>query len=45
MISIRETKKGVVAVALDVGYRNPSDFARLFRRESGLSPGDYRRQC
>jgi AraC family transcriptional regulator len=41
---LRETKKGVVEVALDVGYTNPSHFAQLFRRETGLSPSDYRRQ-
>ncbi len=40
----RETKKSVVTVALDVGYANPSHFAKLFRRETGLSPSDYRRQ-
>jgi len=41
---LRETKKSVVDVALDVGYANPSHFAQLFRRETGLSPSDYRRQ-
>jgi AraC family transcriptional regulator len=41
---LRETKKSVVEVALDVGYANPSHFAQLFRRETGLSPSDYRRQ-
>ena len=41
---LRETKKSVVAVALDVGYTNPSHFAQLFRRETGLPPSDYRRQ-
>jgi len=41
---LRETKKSVVEVALDVGYGNPSHFAQLFRRETGLSPSDYRRQ-
>jgi len=41
---LRETKKSVVSVALDVGYTNPSHFAQLFRRETGLSPSDYRRQ-
>jgi AraC family transcriptional regulator len=41
---LRETKKSVVDVALDVGYTNPSHFAKLFRRETGLSPSDYRRQ-
>jgi AraC family transcriptional regulator len=41
---LRETKKSVIDVALEVGYANPSHFAQLFRRESGLSPSDYRRQ-
>lgn len=41
---LRETKKSVVAIALDVGYTNPSHFAQLFRRQTGLSPSDYRRQ-
>jgi AraC family transcriptional regulator len=41
---LRETRKSVVEVALDVGYANPSHFAQLFRRETGLAPSDYRRQ-
>ena len=41
---LRETRKSVVDVALDVGYTNPSHFAQLFRRETGLSPSDYRQQ-
>jgi AraC family transcriptional regulator len=41
---LRETKQSVMAIALDVGYANPSHFAQLFRRETGLSPSDYRRQ-
>ena len=41
---LRETKKSVVDVALEVGYANPSHFARLFRKETGLPPSDYRRQ-
>ena len=41
---LRETKQSIVAVALDVGYANPSHFAQLFRRETGLSPSHYRRQ-
>lgn len=41
---LRETKMGVLDVALEVGYTNPSHFAQLFRRETGLSPSDYRRQ-
>jgi AraC family transcriptional regulator len=41
---LRETKQSVVDVALEVGYADPSHFAKLFRRENGLSPSDYRRQ-
>jgi AraC family transcriptional regulator len=41
---LRETKKSVVDVAYEVGYANPSHFAQLFRRETGLSPSDYRQQ-
>src|SRR5208337_2871405 len=33
---LRETKQSVVAVGLDVGYANPSHFARIFRRGTGL---------
>jgi AraC family transcriptional regulator len=41
---LRETNKSVLDVALDVGYTNPSHFAKIFRRETGLAPSDYRRQ-
>lgn len=41
---LRETKMSVIDVALEVGYTNPSHFAHLFRRETGLSPSDYRRR-
>ncbi|MBS1809525.1 MAG: AraC family transcriptional regulator [Acidobacteria bacterium] len=34
----------MVEVALEVSYADPSHFAKLFRRETGLSPSDYRRQ-
>jgi AraC family transcriptional regulator len=35
---LRETKKSVITIAMEVGYSNPSHFARLFRKETGLSP-------
>jgi AraC family transcriptional regulator len=41
---LRETKMSIVDVALEVGYADPSYFAQLFRKETGLSPSDYRRQ-
>ena len=35
---LRETKKSVITIAIEVGYSNPSHFARLFRKETGLPP-------
>ncbi|MGD1032316.1 MAG: AraC family transcriptional regulator [Opitutaceae bacterium] len=40
---LRETSKSVITVANEVGYSNPSHFAQAFRKETGLSPRDYRR--
>lgn len=39
---LRETKKPVIEIGLDVGYASPSHFAHVFRRETGLSPLEYR---
>lgn len=33
----------VVRVAREVGFADPAYFCRFFRRETGTSPGDYRR--
>jgi AraC family transcriptional regulator len=41
---LRETKQSVVAVALDLGFSSPSHFAQVFRRETGQTPSEYRRQ-
>ena len=41
---LRETKKSVITIANEVGYSNPSHFAQLFRKETGLAPTDYRRE-
>lgn len=35
----------VQRIADVVGYRNPGDFIRAFRRRFGLSPRQYRQQC
>lgn len=40
---LRETDMSVKQVACKVGYRQPAQFAKAFRRECGVSPGDYRR--
>lgn len=41
---LRETDRSIIEIALEVGYRNPSRFAQLFRRETGLTPSEYRRR-
>ena len=41
---LRETKNSVITIANEVGYSNPSHFAQLFRKETGLAPTDYRRE-
>jgi AraC family transcriptional regulator len=41
---LRENGTSVIDVAIEVGYATPSHFAQVFRRETGLSPSDYRRQ-
>ncbi|QPR28008.1 helix-turn-helix transcriptional regulator [Edwardsiella hoshinae] len=35
----------VTAVALQLGYTNISAFITLFRRQFGITPGQYRQQC
>jgi AraC family transcriptional regulator len=41
---LRETKQSVVAIALDLGFSSPSHFAQAFRRETRMTPSEYRRQ-
>jgi AraC family transcriptional regulator len=41
---LRETKESIVAIALDLGFSSPSHFAQVFRRETRMSPSDYRQQ-
>lgn len=38
-----ETALTVRAIGLEVGLQNPSAFGRLFRRQVGVSPLDYRK--
>lgn len=39
---LRRSGAGVISVALDCGYSNPSHFAIAFRRATGMSPSEYR---
>jgi AraC family transcriptional regulator len=40
---LETTDASVTEIAFDVGYESSQALARLFRREVGLSPSDYRR--
>lgn len=41
---LRESDQSVTEIALKVGYNNPSHFAQRIKRETGLSPREYRKQ-
>lgn len=41
---LRETPESVIAIALDVGFSSASHFAQVFRRETRMTPSEYRRQ-
>jgi AraC family transcriptional regulator len=43
-VLLENTDAPVTEVAFDVGYESSQALARLFRREMGLSPSEYRRQ-
>jgi AraC-like DNA-binding protein len=37
-----DTDKSITEIAMDVGFSDSGYFSRVFRREVGLSPTDYR---
>jgi AraC-like DNA-binding protein len=39
---LEHTEKPVVDIALDLGYTDPSNFTRAFRRQTGVSPKAFR---
>ena len=41
---LRETDTSVLEIALDLGFDDPSHFARAFRHFAGMSPREFRRQ-
>ena len=41
---LRETEMKAVEIAFETGYTDPSHFSRAFRRMTGTSPREYRRQ-
>lgn len=40
---LSQTNKSIIEIALTVGYENPSHLAQVFRRETGVSPRNYRK--
>lgn len=41
---LRESRRSIAQVAEAVGYESEAAFARAFKREMGVSPGEYRRR-
>jgi AraC-like DNA-binding protein len=41
---LRNTDMKTLNIAYELGYEDPSHFARAFRRTAGMSPREYRRQ-
>jgi len=40
-----DRKLSVLDVGLQVGFSHPNNFARAFRRQAGISPGRFRKDC
>jgi len=38
------TERNISSVAHDLGFADPSYFTRFFKRETGMTPGDFRHQ-
>ena len=45
MFLLRETDRSVTEICLDVGFTSLGTFSRTFRRITGLSPSDYRKNA
>ncbi len=41
---LEETALSITEIAFEVGYESGQALARAFRRETGVSPGEYRRE-
>jgi AraC family transcriptional regulator len=39
---LRDPKRSIIDAGLDVGFENPSHFARVFRKLEGTTPSKYR---
>lgn len=43
MRQLRDTEASVKEIAFNLGYSGPNNFIRAFSRQTGLTPGDYRK--
>lgn len=39
---IRETSRNLIDIGIEVGYSNPSHFAKVFRKVAGVTPTGFR---
>ncbi|SDC41479.1 two component transcriptional regulator, AraC family [Pelagirhabdus alkalitolerans] len=39
---LSHTKQSLKEIALDLGYKDPNYFSRVFKKETGMSPSEYR---
>ena len=39
---LRTTEKSITEIAMDVGYQTPNSFSALFKRETGMTPTQYK---
>ena len=42
---LRSPKRTIIEAGLDVGFQNPSHFARMFRKLEGTTPSRFRADC
>jgi AraC-like DNA-binding protein len=42
--ALREGRRSIAQIATAVGYESEATFARAFKREMSVSPGEYRRR-
>jgi len=41
---LENEERSIADISLQIGYRDPLYFSRLFKKQTGLSPSEYRRQ-
>jgi two-component system response regulator YesN len=41
---LKQTAKNMMEICLEVGYQDPSHFAKIFRKKEGLHPTEYRKK-